>query len=88
MQRKFPQYLSKPYQILFLEPDDLAIIIGCYLLAILFGGYTWVLLIVAPWWYGHMKRKNPRGFLLHKLYSLGLIELKGYPSPFEKEFTE
>lgn len=88
MRRIFPQYLSKPYQILFFEPDDIAIIIASYLMAILFGRITWILLIIAPWGYAHVKRKYPRGFLRHGLYFLGLVEMNGYPSPFEKEFTE
>jgi hypothetical protein len=88
MQRTFPQYLSKPYQILWFEPDDIAIAVGCYLLVMLFGGVTWILLIVVPWTYSRMKNKYPRGFLRHGLYFIGLVELKGYPSPFEEEFTE
>jgi hypothetical protein len=54
----------------------------------LFGGVTWILLIVVPWTYSRMKNKYPRGFLRHGLYFIGLVELKGYPSPFEEEFTE
>lgn len=88
MQRQFPQYLSKPYQILWFEPDDLAIMAGLYLLAMIFGGFFWLLLPLGPFFYGRVKRAYPRGFLRHLLYFAGLTEMKGYPIYFEEEFRE
>ena len=89
MKYKFPRYLSQPYQLLWLEPDDMMIALLFYLLAMLFGGwYMYLLIVVVPLYYGKMKRKYPRGFLKHCLYFAGLIDLKGYPSSFIKRFIE
>jgi type IV conjugative transfer system protein TraL len=88
MERKFPQYLSKPYQILWFEPDDLAIMAILYLLAMIFGSVFWLLLPLGPFAYGKFKRQSPRGFLRHLLYCIGLTEMKGYPTYFEEEFHE
>lgn len=87
-EKKFPQYLSSPYQILWFETDDLAIVMIFFLLALLFGHIFWLMVLVGPYIYTKIKKRYPRGFLRHILYFLGLIKMKGYPSYFEKEFTE
>jgi hypothetical protein len=38
VEKKMPQYLSSPYQLLWFEPDDLSIMVVGYLLAMVFGG--------------------------------------------------
>lgn len=89
MQKKrFPQYLSSPFQVLWFETDELMIVFGFLIFALLFGYIFWLLLFVGPYLYTSIKNKYPRGFLRHVLYFAGLIHLKGYPSFFEKEFFE
>jgi type IV conjugative transfer system protein TraL len=86
--RLFPQHLSRPFQVLFWETDDLAIVFLCMTLALVFGGLTWFLLIVGPVAFGMLKRNRPRAFLRHLLYECGLLRYKGYPSSFVKIFRE
>ena len=88
MKTKFPQYLSKPFQVLWFETDDLIIMLIFFVFAITFGNICWVLMFVAPYIYSKLKKKYPRGFFRHTLYFMGLINLKGYPSYFEREFHE
>lgn len=88
MTKKFPRYLSSPFQVLWFETDEMAIILICFVLAMLFGYLFWGLLFVGPYYYGKLKKNYPRGFLKHTLYFIGLSSLKGYPSYFEKEFSE
>jgi len=86
--KKFPQYLSAPFQVLWFESDDIGVICVCFAVGTIFGSFSWVLLILGPWCYIHFKKKYPRGFLRHCLYFVGLIKLPGYPSSFEDIFLE
>jgi hypothetical protein len=88
VEKKMPQYLSSPYQLLWFEPDDLSIIVVGYLLAMVFGGVFWLGMIVGPVTYGLLKRRYPRGFLRHMFYMIGWTKLHGYPTFFEEEFVE
>lgn len=85
---KFPQYLSDPPQILWFQPDDMMIFILGVTLALLFGGWFYLLAIILPVSYMRIKKGSARGFLKHTLYYLGFVEIKGYPSSFSEEFTE
>jgi type IV conjugative transfer system protein TraL len=89
MQKKrFPQYLSSPFQVLWFETDELVIVVVFLIFALIFGYLFWLFLFVGPYLYTRLKKKYPRGFLRHVLYFIGLIRIKGYPSYFEKEFFE
>ncbi len=88
MKKRFPQYLSSPLQVLWFESDEIGIIITFGVIALIFGSFTWLLIVAAPWYYGHVKKKYPRGFLRHTLYFAGLIRLNLYPDYFEEEFYE
>ena len=87
--RKMPQYLTQPYQLLWFEPDDMTVMTLAYLMAMIFGGwFWWLMMIVLPTAYSRMKRNHPRGFLRHSLYMLGWTKMDGYPQFFEDEFIE
>jgi type IV conjugative transfer system protein TraL len=89
MRKDFPQYLGAPVQILFWDSDVLGVMAGAFGLAITLGGwFLWGLVFLLPWQYARMKKKYPRGFFIHLLYFAGLVELKRYPSYFEKRFIE
>jgi type IV conjugative transfer system protein TraL len=85
---RFPQYLHRPYQVLWFETDDMGIISLCFILAIIFGGLFWVGLIVIPFLYMKFKKTYPRGYLRHLMYFMGIIRFKKYPDFFVKEFVE
>lgn len=85
---KVPQYLHRPYQVLFFEVDELAAFILGLLLALFFGGIFWLLVILSVFLLSYTKKKYPRGYLKHFLYVLGLIGFKNTPSFFEKNFRE
>ncbi|MFW9603790.1 MAG: type IV conjugative transfer system protein TraL [Trichlorobacter sp.] len=88
METRFPHYLSQPFQVLWFEPDDLAVMTAAFIIAQQFGGWLWLLLILAPAWYRRLKRRHPRGFLRHALYWLGLAPMHGYPPFFSDRFHE
>ncbi|MBI3753974.1 MAG: conjugal transfer protein TraL [Deltaproteobacteria bacterium] len=88
MLKRFPKYLSSPYQVLWFETDDMGIIALFSTLAMMIGGWFWLLLFAGPYGYGRLKRKYPRGFLKHCFYFSGVVTLKGYPIFFEKTFQE
>lgn len=88
MRRRFPQYLSSPFQVLWLESDELAIFFGMFTLALIFGNWFWLLTVAGPWFYSKLKKRYPRGFLKHVLYFIGLMDMKGYPGFFEESFKE
>lgn len=87
--KQFPQYLSKPYQVLWFEPDDLCLMFtGLIIFGIRIGGWFWILVPIIPVGYSRLKRNYPRGFIKHMGYFLGIIPFKGYPSYFQQKFME
>jgi len=87
-ERKFPQHLSSPLQVLWLETDDLGIVVLCFMIASILKGWFWLLVIAGPLLYMRAKLKYPRGFIKHILYLSGVKDLEGYPTAFQKEFIE
>ncbi len=85
---KFPQYLSKPIQVLWFETDELVVFFFFFTLALIFGKFMWIVLIVFQVFYTTTKRTKARGFLRHSLYMFGLLKMKNYPDYFEREFRE
>lgn len=87
--KSFPQYLSKPYQVLWFEPDDM---VFAYAAVILFGvkigGWAWLMVPLAPFAYSRLKRNYPRGFIKHMGYFLGIRSFEGYPKFFQQRFLE
>ncbi len=88
LKQDFPQYLSAPFQILWYESDELALVFFFLVMALLYGTVCWILLLVGPYVYSRIKRQRPRGFLCHLLYMAGLIQMRNYPGYFDKEFSE
>jgi len=86
--RKFPQYLSRSFQVLWLELDELAIFLFLLTMALVYGGLAWVGFVVGQYWYSRIKRRRPRGFLKHILYLSGFVSMKNYPDYFQQEFHE
>ncbi len=87
--KKVPQYLSSPYQLLWFEADDLAIMVVFFLLALMFGGWLlYVSIIAGPVIYGKIKHSYPRGFIKHIMYFTGLVGIKKYPGFWETFFVE
>ncbi|MGB9811627.1 MAG: type IV conjugative transfer system protein TraL [Dictyoglomus turgidum] len=85
---KVPQHLHKPHQVLFLDADELAVMLVFFVLAIIFGYVFWILMIVVPYVYFKIKKRYARGVLRHLLYKAGLFNFKGAPHSFEKKFNE
>jgi len=85
---RIPQYLSAPLQVLWFEPDDLAVCIISFTIASIFKGFFWFLILAGPFVYMRYKLKYPKSFLKHMLYFIGIKNLKHYPSIFYKNFNE
>jgi type IV conjugative transfer system protein TraL len=88
MEKPFPQYLSAPLQVLWFEPDELGVVFTFFLVAMIYGSVTWLLLLIAPWYYCRLKKEYPKGFFRHVLYFIGITSMKGYPTYFEERFFE
>ena len=86
--QRFPQYLSRPIQILWFEIDEVVIFLFCFTATLIYGRWMWIVFPLVQYFYVRTKRKNARGFLKHVLYVLGFTRMKGYPEYFQKEFWE
>lgn len=87
--KMFPQYLSKPYQVLWFEPDDMVIAYSsAVLFATQFGGWAWILVPCVIVGYWRLKKSYPRGFIKHVGYFLGITTFKGYPGYYQQRFWE
>ena len=86
--RKFPQYLSRPFQVLWFEVDELAIFLFTLTVALIYGGLAWIVFVAIQYGYIRTKRHKPRGFFKHLLYVCSLVQMKNYPGFFEQEFHE
>ena len=87
MKKKFPQYLSAPLQVLFWDSDELCIIMMFFTIALIFGSVTWLVVVVGPWGYTHVKRNTP-GVYAAILYFAGLVKFQKYPEYYENIFIE
>jgi len=86
--RKFPQYLSKPFQILWFEMDEILIFFFFLTMSLIYGFWFFLIFLVVQFFYSRTKRNQARGFLKHLLYVLGLVQIKRYPDYFTQEFHE
>jgi len=86
--QRFPQYLSKPFQILWFEVDELVIFLFSLTLALIYGKLMWIVFLAVQYFYTRTKRTRSRGFLKHVLYLLGFLKMKNYPEYFQREFHE
>lgn len=84
----FPQYLSKPIQVLWFETDELVLGMFFFILALVYGKFMWLLFFGSQYYYIRTKKKKPRGYLKHLLYVLGLVKMKNYPDYLQKDFHE
>lgn len=84
----FPQYLSKPLQVLWFETDELILFVFTFTLALIYGKFVWIIFLATQYFYTRTKRTKPRGFLKHVLYMLGFIKMNNYPDFFQREFHE
>ena len=85
---RVPQYMHMPMQLLWFDTEEITIIVVCYIFGVVFGGYAWLFLFIGPVFYIQVKRRKPRGFLVHQLYRFGFAHLKGYPEPQALQFYE
>lgn len=85
---KVPQYLHRPYQVLFFETDELVVLVIMLFLGLCFGGIFWLLMIPVVFLMVHLKKKHPRGYIKHILYQIGLLTFKNAPTSFENRFNE
>ena len=86
--RTFPQYLSRPFQVLWFEMDELAIFLFTLTVALVYGGLAWIAFVAIQYAYIRTKRQKPRGFLKHLLYVGGLLRMRNCPEYFQQEFHE
>jgi hypothetical protein len=86
--RKFPQYLSKPFQVLWFEVDELVLFLFFLTLSLLYGKLMWIVFLISQYSYTKTKRSQARGFLKHVLYVFGLVKMNHYPDYFQQEFHE
>jgi hypothetical protein len=89
MIKKFPEYLHRPFQVLWWEVDEL----GLYTVALVIGMIfehilAWIIPIFLVTRYSAYKKRYPRGFIKHFLYFTGLVKLEGYPDYWVEKFNE
>ncbi|WP_257291443.1 type IV conjugative transfer system protein TraL, partial [Endozoicomonas sp. ONNA1] len=87
-EERVPQYLHMPMQILWFDTTEWTLILGTYLVVLLFGmfaGGIALLLLLSAIQY---KRKRERGFFQHILYEYGYSSIEGYPLPTADVFYE
>lgn len=85
---RVPKFMHLPLQILWFDTEEISIIMIGYTIGLVFGGLAWIALVLGPVFYIPIKRKQPRGFMKHMLFRIGLAHLKGYPGPEAKVFSE
>lgn len=84
---KLSKHLHKPALIVALELPELCLFFICYGIAMLGGGFWWLVLLtplaIIPW-----MRKQQRGFLTHYQCAIGISKLEAYPLLITREFNE
>ena len=84
----FSNELHKPNRIAMLDNHDLTVIAAIYLMVVVASTYVLIVAIPAFIYYLQVKKTKPRGFILHFLYQLQIVNAKGYPSASSSVFFE
>lgn len=85
---RVPQYMHLPMQFLWFDTEEISIILVSYIVGLVFGGLAWFAMVLGPALYIPVKRRQPRGFMMHFLYRFGMAKLRGYPGPDARIFNE
>lgn len=85
---RIPQFLHRPYQVLFFEADELACLVLGFVFILFFGLWMTFLLVGLAFFLSWAKKRYPRGYLRHMLYKIGLVDLKNAPTYFENKFND
>jgi conjugal transfer pilus assembly protein TraL len=87
---KIPRYIDDPGQFFFWDMDEAAIAIVILMMGMIFHFFFTglILAIAAGTSYAKLKHGKPRGFFLHFLYYHNVLDLKGLPPAYIKEFME
>ncbi|MEM4959583.1 MAG: type IV conjugative transfer system protein TraL [Nanopusillaceae archaeon] len=87
---RIPKFLHRPYQVLFLDSEDLGVIFFFFMVNMLFdlGKLGWIASILAVYFLLKLKRNGPRGYVKHLGYHIGLVKFKMAPGRFETKFYE
>ena len=85
---RFPQYLHKPYRVLWFEIDEV-VLIGTAFVIGNFINFKVLLLFPAVFFlYRREKRRHPRGWFKQLGFFLGLVTFRGYPGAYISRFYE
>lgn len=82
------RYPHQPIQIFWFDRDEWLILVACYIASMQLGGITAAILFPASIALIKIKRTKGRGFFRHMLYTLGLVEIYGYPNSSAKKLKE
>lgn len=88
MTAKVPKYshLSPPF--LIFDTEELMLLGVLYLVAMVLGGWFWLVFIAGGPLAIMYKRKKPRGYFSHIFYRIGFKKLTNYPDPSAQVFYE
>lgn len=86
----FPQYVDDP-KIIGIWTFDQFAIVGIFMIGGVLIGYTWTCIgigIISTRYIRRMREGMPDGFLLHKIWWMGLLKIEGksFPNPFQREY--
>lgn len=87
---KIPRYIDDPGQFFFWEMDEAGIVIVILMIGMVLHFFFIGMFLAAGagLGYARLKHGKPRGFFLHFLYYHNVLDLKGLPPAYIKEFTE
>ena len=87
---KIPRYIDDPEQLFIWEMDEAGVVAVIFCLGMLTHHLMLAipLSILAGILYARLKKGKPRGFLRHFLYYHNVMDMKGLPPAYIKEFLE
>jgi hypothetical protein len=80
--------LHKKHKVAMLDMDDVFMIIMIIAIMNTLSFYFAIGLFVLFYFYLGYKKSQPRGFLMHFFYTLGLKKIEGYPNIATTQFNE
>ena len=85
---RVPQYLHRPPQLIWFDVQEVFVLCLAYLGILTLASWTWVFVVAAAWIAIRVKRRKPRGYILHLFYRAGLFRMNHYPLPTAGKFYE
>jgi len=85
-----PRYLDAQAKVIMWDMDEFAAFLLCFMLGIFIHQIFIMILVgyMAAEGVAYFKKGKSQGYMLHYMYWLGFVRIKGFPASYQRTFLE